>query len=94
MGANPWGSVDEVERRNLRVDIVAPEKMRWSGEATQVIVPGTDGSVGILPGRLPLLTSLTSGDVRVQDLTGQWTSFHVGGGFVSMWDDVVEVLDC
>ena len=80
--------------KSLSVDIVAPEAMRWSGTASQVVVPGSSGSVGILPGRLPLLTSLKPGQVRVQDVTGTWRSFEIGGGFVSVWDDVVEVLDC
>lgn len=83
-----------MNNKSLSVDIVAPEAMRWSGKASQVIVPGIDGSVGVLPGRLPLLTSLRAGDVRVRDLAGEWKSFEIGGGFVSVWDDVVEVLDC
>lgn len=80
--------------KSLSVDIVAPEAMRWSGTASQVVVPGVAGSLGILPGRLPLLTSLTPGEVRVCDGADRWRSFTIGGGFVSVWDDFVEVLDC
>lgn len=80
--------------RTLRVEVVAPEAVRWTGVADQVVVPGSSGSLGILPGRQPLLTTLTAGEVRVHDLGGRWHSFEVGGGFVSVWDDVVEVLDC
>ena len=80
--------------RALQVEVVAPERVRWSGRATQVIVPGSDGSQGILPGRAPLLTTLAAGEVRVRGLAGRWHAFRVEGGFASVWEDTVEVLDC
>ena len=50
----------------IHVDIVSAEGQIFSGEATMVFVPGSQGELGIAPRHAPLLTTLKAGEVRVQ----------------------------
>ena len=50
----------------IHVDIVSAEGQIFSGEASMVFVPGSQGDLGIAPRHAPLLTTLRAGEVRVQ----------------------------
>jgi F-type H+-transporting ATPase subunit epsilon len=45
----------------IHVDIVSAEGQIFSGEATMVFVPGSQGELGIAPRHAPLLTTLKAG---------------------------------
>jgi F-type H+-transporting ATPase subunit epsilon len=77
----------------LTVDIVAPERSLWRGEASSVSVPAFDGELGILTGREPVLAVLRPGRVRITPAGGGAAEVvEVAGGFVSVDDDVVMVV--
>lgn len=76
----------------MKVDIVATDSILWSGESSSVVVPAADGDLGILPGRQPLLAVLRSGDVKVATEDGSERVFPVVAGFVSVDQDVVEIV--
>ena len=44
----------------LQVEVVSHEGRLWHGSASHVSFPATDGSIGVLPGRQPLLAGLDS----------------------------------
>ena len=50
----------------LQVQLVAVERMIWSGEASMVIARTTEGELGVLPGHAPFMTSLKSGAASYQ----------------------------
>ncbi|MEO0965122.1 MAG: ATP synthase F1 subunit epsilon [Planctomycetota bacterium] len=75
----------------LTCTLVTPETTLFDGEATYVAIPAHDGSIGIAPGRAPLLAELGYGVLRVTSAAGERT-FFVGGGFVQVKDGVVTVL--
>ncbi|MDP9064889.1 MAG: F0F1 ATP synthase subunit epsilon [Pseudomonadota bacterium] len=76
----------------IHVDIVSPEGQLFSGEATMVFVPGTEGELGIAPRHAPLLTTLDAGVVRVQIESGEELTFYVGGGALEVQPRRVSVL--
>lgn len=76
---------------SLQVTFVTPSSTVWRGEAAQVVVPASDGSMGILPRMQPTLATLKPGTVRVIAASGAVEEFAVDGGFVSMDDDVVTI---
>lgn len=76
---------------NLHVDIVSAEGQIYSGEASMVFAPATEGEVGVAPRHAPLLTRLKAGAVRVQ-LDGQEQAFFVGGGILEIQPHLVTVL--
>ena len=76
----------------LQVEIRSPEGMIWSGAARTAVVPGTKGSMGILPRHAPLTSSLEVGVTRVTDEAGKDHRFVTGLGLVEVLDDRVEIL--
>src|SRR6266436_5414674 len=63
-----------------QVDIVSAEGELFSGPATVVFAPASQGDLGIYPRHAPLLTLLKAGEVRVQTPDGEEHHFFVGGG--------------
>lgn len=75
----------------LQIEVVSQHERLWSGTGSQVVVPASDGSLGILPGRQPLLAVLGDGTVRITTPEGT-RSVEVSGGFVSVDSDFVTVV--
>jgi len=49
----------------MQVELVAADRLVWSGEATMVIARTTEGDVGILPNHAPMLSTMVHGIVDV-----------------------------
>ena len=76
----------------IHVDIVSAEGEIFSGAATMVFAPGSQGELGIAPRHAPLLTLLKPGEVRVQTPDGAEQHFFVGGGALEIQPNKVTVL--
>ena len=75
----------------LHLEIVTPEKRAFAGDVDEVIVPGTEGEMGILPHHAPLVSTLGQGVLRLRR-GGQEEEFAIFGGFVQVRPDRVVVL--
>ena len=75
----------------IRLEIVTPEKLIFSEDVDEVTIPGSEGYLGILPGHLPLLTTLGAGILSYHQ-QGQKHHFAVSGGFAEVLGDRVIVL--
>ena len=51
-----------MSEKNLRLEIVTPQKKVFSEDVSFLVAPGTDGELGILPEHAPLITSLNIGN--------------------------------
>src|SRR5258707_14991165 len=80
------------EAHTIQVDIVSAEGELFSGPATVVFAPGSQGDLGIYPRHAPLLTLLKAGEVRVQTPDGAEQVFYVGGGALEIQPNLVTVL--
>jgi len=78
--------------QSIHVDIVSAEGQMFSGEASAVFVPGSQGELGIYPRHAPLLTTLKPGEVRVQADGQDEQVFYVGGGVLEVQPHLVTVL--
>jgi F-type H+-transporting ATPase subunit epsilon len=76
----------------IHVDIVSAEGELFSGAASEVIAPASQGDLGILPRHAPLLTLLKPGEVRVRTPDGEEQHFFVGGGALEVQPARVTVL--
>jgi F-type H+-transporting ATPase subunit epsilon len=76
----------------VHVDIVSAEGEIFSGAASMVFAPGSQGELGIAPRHAPLLTLLKPGEVRVQTADGTEQHFFVGGGAIEVQPNKVTVL--
>ena len=76
---------------SIRCEIVSQDRQVFSGEADMVIVPGTQGEMGILPNHAPLLSTLKIGILRVR-FQGQEQVFTIAGGVIEVQPDLVTVM--
>ncbi|MET9022900.1 F0F1 ATP synthase subunit epsilon [Actinopolymorpha sp. NPDC004070] len=76
----------------LHVELVAPDRTVWSGEATTVIARTSEGDIGILPGHAPVLGLLVDGVVEVRTPESEIYVAAVQGGFLSVANDRVSIL--
>ena len=76
----------------IHVDIVSAEGEIFSGAASMVFAPGSQGELGIAPRHAPLLTLIKAGEVRVQTPDGAEQHFFVGGGALEVQPNKVTVL--
>ena len=75
----------------MEVQIISPDKMLFNGEATLVVVPCTDGQIGILNNHAPLVSSLVKGVVKVKNEDKE-EFYDIPGGVVEGSSNKVTVL--
>ena len=77
----------------IHVDIVSAEESIFSGLAEVVVVPGTEGELGIHPRHAPLLTRIRPGSVRIKRPDqAEEELIYVSGGMLEIQPSVVTVL--
>jgi F-type H+-transporting ATPase subunit epsilon len=77
----------------MQVELVSPEKVVFSGEATQVITRTLGGGeIAFLPGHAPFLGALTENHTRITLADGSQLDVAVHGGFVQVADNRVSIL--
>ncbi|PWU08321.1 MAG: ATP synthase F1 subunit epsilon [Verrucomicrobia bacterium] len=75
----------------MLLEIVTPVERIFSGEVEEVVIPGIEGELGILPEHSPLLTQITPGELRYR----QGQTEHrmvIGEGFAEVTPAQVSVL--
>ncbi len=75
----------------LHFELVSPEKLVFSGEVTQVDLPGAEGDFGVMEGHAPLVTTLRPGIMTVF-AAGAQQKIVVLGGFAEVSDKGLTVL--
>lgn len=75
----------------IQLAIVTPTAEALSLECDEVVAPGTNGEIGLLPGHVPLITALHPGVLTVVK-GGKATYYAVSTGFAEIEDDHVRVL--
>lgn len=80
------------EPHTLQVEVVSAEGEIFSGPATMVFAPASQGDIGVAPRHAPLLSLLKPGEVRVHTPAGEELYFFVGGGAIEVQPHRVTVL--
>lgn len=82
-----------VESNTLRVEVVSPERVLFSGDARQVITRTVDGGeIAFLPGHASFLGALVENHTRIYLVDGTVQDLAVHGGFVEVAPDHVTIL--
>ncbi|MGZ4701134.1 MAG: ATP synthase F1 subunit epsilon [Ilumatobacteraceae bacterium] len=77
----------------MQVELVSPERVVFSGEATMVITRTLGGGeIAFLPGHAPFLGALTESHTRITLADGTQLDAAVHGGFVQVSDNKVSIL--
>jgi F-type H+-transporting ATPase subunit epsilon len=75
----------------LQLEIVTPEGKALEKTTDSVVLPGSMGEVGILPGHIPLTIMLDPGELRFSGESGS-DSLIISRGFALVANDTVSVL--
>ncbi|MCD6300055.1 MAG: F0F1 ATP synthase subunit epsilon [Dehalococcoidales bacterium] len=75
----------------IRLDVITAERVVYSDDVDLVVVPGSEGQLGILPHHAPLMTTLQMGELWVRK-GGEEFSLAIHGGFLEVRPDRVIVL--
>ena len=77
----------------MKVELVSPERVLFSGEATQVITRTLGGGeIAFLPGHAPFLAALVENHTRITLADGKVLDVAVHGGVVQVSGDTVSIL--
>ncbi len=76
---------------SIRCEIVSQDRLVFEGEADIVILPGSDGEMGVLPNHAPLLTTLKFGICTVR-YQGKEDHFTIAGGIAEVQPEIVTIL--
>jgi len=78
---------------SIELVVVTPERQLLREGVVEVVLPGADGELGILPGHAPLITELGIGELRYRGAGGK-EEVHLAiiRGFAEVLTDRVTVL--
>lgn len=75
----------------ILLEIVAPNRLIMHEEVEEVVCPGIEGELGILPGHTPLLTTLTIGELRYKK-NNVFCSLAISWGYAEITGHRVVIL--
>jgi F-type H+-transporting ATPase subunit epsilon len=77
----------------LQVELVSPDRILYSGDATMVVTRTIDGGeIAFQPGHAPFLGALTESHTRIYLPDGRIQDIAVHGGFVEVTGTKVSIL--
>ncbi|MBV1701771.1 MAG: F0F1 ATP synthase subunit epsilon [Hyphomicrobiales bacterium] len=73
-------------------ELVAPEKLLFTGEVNSVVLAGTEGEMTVLAHQAPSMTTLKPGIVTITDAAGSVQKLFVRGGFADISPTGLNIL--
>ncbi|MFQ5984096.1 MAG: F0F1 ATP synthase subunit epsilon [Alphaproteobacteria bacterium] len=73
-------------------ELVSPERLLFTAEVDMVVVPGSEGDFGVLPGHAPLISTLRPGVIDVWEDNKVTKRLFVGEGFAEVTAERCTVL--
>lgn len=77
--------------KKVLVEVVTPERLVLRQEVDSLIVPATEGYLGVLPDHAPLITGLSIGIVQYKH-DGRVDKLAVSGGFMEVAENKAILL--
>ena len=77
---------------NFKLEIISPERIIFSDEATMVTLPSYEGDMSILKNHISVITLLRPGIIKVQKNDKNFKEFFVQDGTVEYFNDSLVVL--
>jgi F-type H+-transporting ATPase subunit epsilon len=78
----------------LHFELVSPERLLSSGLVAMVVVPGTEGDFGVLPGHAPMMSTIRPGAIAIYESDSNTLTqrIFVEGGFAEVSDKGLTIL--
>lgn len=77
--------------KEFQVEIICPDRIFYTGEATMIELNTVEGEVGIFKGHIPVTTLIAPGYVTITNETEK-TEALIHSGFVEILPDKVSIL--
>lgn len=68
----------------LKLKIISPCKVLFSGEVERIIVPGMMGRFEVLTNHAPIISILEKGSVAYDVANGERSKLQISGGFIEV----------
>ena len=78
--------------KTFQLEILTPERVFYRGECVSLIVPITDGMLGIMANREPITASLANGEAFYTKPDGERILFSLAGGMIDVENNTAKVL--
>jgi len=75
----------------IKFELVSPERVLISDDVEHVVLPGSEGELGVLPCHAPVVVALKAGMITVID-GGSSKKLFVKGGFAEVNPEALTVL--
>jgi len=76
----------------FKLSIVSPAKVLYEHDVKGIVVPGTEGYLGVLSHHAPLITALSPGLITISESDDKERTAAVAGGFLEVSDNVATIL--
>lgn len=78
----------------LNFELVSPERLLSSGQVAMVVVPGSEGDFGVLPGHAPMMSTIRPGAIAIYEADSNTLTrrIFVDGGFAEVNDKGLTIL--
>ena len=76
----------------VTLEIVSPEKLLLSRDVDMVVIPASEGDIGVLPNYAPMIVLLRGGTVAIYSGTHVTDRLFVSGGFAEITPERCTVL--
>jgi len=74
------------------LEIVSPEKLLLSRPVDMVVMPASEGDIGVLPNHAPMIVLLRGGTITITESGKVTDRLYVSGGFAEITPTRVTVL--
>ena len=75
----------------MKLEIITPEQIVFSGEVELISLPGTSGLFTMLEDHAPIVSSLKKGKLRYKTTKSEEVEIGIRGGFVEMNNNIASV---
>ena len=77
---------------NFKFEIISPEKIIFSDNATMVTLPSYEGNMSVLKHHISIITFLRPGIIKIQKNDEKFEEFFVQDGTVEYFNDILVIL--
>jgi len=76
----------------FKLSIVTPEQVFYEGEVSSMIIPGSEGYLGVLTDHAPLITAVIPGKLTIKDQSMQEIILSITYGFFEISSNTASLL--
>jgi F-type H+-transporting ATPase subunit epsilon len=76
----------------MYLEIISPEKTLYEGDVLSVVLPGTDGSFGVLKNHAAMISSLKEGSIKIIEADKREIQFEIKGGTAEVLQNNIIIL--